>query len=386
MKKLHAAVAGTGFIGPVHVEALRRLGIEVTGILGITHEEGQQVAERINVDHVYTTFEEICADGDVDVVHICTPNYAHYSMAREALLAGKHVICEKPLATQAGEAHDLARLAQNQRLVGAVSFIQRYYPLVQEARARIQDGKIGDVHILRGEFSRDWFSQPSDWNWRMDPELGGGLRAVADLATHWLDLVTWISGLEITAVMADFATFIPIRYKPRGSIFTYGAHSGFNANSDPVQVVNEDYASLLFNFSGGARGALTVSEVTPGRKNHFWWEIAGSLAALSWEQETPNVLWIGYREYPNQVLVKDPALMHPDARGFAVYPGGHAEGYPDTFAQFFRDVYGYIAAGELSQAPKFPTFMDGWRNMHLLEKIQRSGGEKRWIEIKHEEL
>ncbi len=386
MKRLRAAVAGAGLVGPVHVEALRRLGIEVTGILGITKEEGRTVAERLNLDHYYSTFDELCADSRVDVVHICTPNYAHYPMARSALLAGKHVVCEKPLTIQSAEARELARLAHSKGLVGAVCFNMRYYPQIQEARSRVHYGEIGQVHILRGDSALDWLCQPSDWNWRLDPELGGPLRAIADFGSHWLDMLTWITGLRVTAVMADFATFIPVRYKPREEIHLYHESPEFTGKSDPVQMSSDDYAAVLLMYEGGAHGSLTVSQVSPGHKDLFRWEINGSLASLAWESETPNQLWIGHREHPNEILVKEPTLLHPEARGMAAFHSGHVEGYPDTFTQLFRDVYTYIDAGDPTLQPGFPTFEDGWRNLALLERIARSAEEKRWVEVKYEEL
>ncbi len=381
MYRLGAAVAGLGFMGSTHIEALRRLGIEVVGLLGSTPEKGRAAAESLGVPHVYASFDELVADSTVDVVHICTPNYLHYPMAKAALRAGKCVVCEKPLTTNSRESSELVQMAWEARLVAVVNYNLRYYPLCHEARVRVQVGEIGEVRLIHGGYLQDWLFLSSDWNWRLDPALGGELRAVADIGTHWLDMVTWLTGRKVTAVMADFATFIPNRLKPRQSVDTFAGKMQKPEEAEEVEVRTEDYAAVLLTFEGGARGVLILSQVSAGRKNHFWWELNGSRASLSWDQEHPNELWIGHRDRPNELVIKDPALMHPDVRSVAGYPGGHAEGYPDTFLQLYKDVYGYIAAGDLSRPPTFPTFEDGHREMVLCEAILKSARERRWVEV-----
>lgn len=381
MKSLCAAIAGTGFMGVAHVEALRRLGIEVHGILSSDLQKGIRINSELGLQKIYQSFDDICQDPKVDVVHLCTPNYLHHPMAKAALLAGKHVICEKPLANTAAEAQELVGIAQAQKMVGAVNYNLRYYPLCQEARARIKVGQIGDVRLIHGEYCQDWLFSIDDWNWRLIPELGGSLRVVADVGTHWLDMVTWLTGLQVTAVMADFATFIPVRRKPRLEVETFASKLSQSGDYDEVQVNTEDYAGLLVKFNNGARGMVTLSQINAGRKNHFFWEINGSQASIWWDQENPNELWIGYRDKPNELVMKDPALMQPEARPFAGYPGGHAEGYPDTHMRLFKTVYEYIAEGKFYQPPPFPTFEDGWSEMVLCEAIQKSALLKQWMEI-----
>ena len=381
MYKLRTAIAGVGFVGRAHIEALRRLGVEVAGLLDITPEKGRAAAQGLGVPLSYGNFDELVADQTVDVVHICTPNHLHYSMAKAALKAGKHVVCEKPLAANSRQSLELVRLAQETGLVTAVNYNLRYYPLCHEARARVQAGEIGQVRLVHGGYLQDWLFLPTDWNWRLDPTLGGELRAVADIGTHWLDMVTWLTGLQVTAVMADLATFIPTRLKPRQPVDTFAGKMLTPEEVEEVQVQTEDYAAILLRFEGRARGVLTVSQISAGRKNHFWWELSGSRASLGWDQEHPNELWIGYRDRPNEFLIKDPALMHPDVRPLASYPGGHAEGYPDTFFQLQKAVYSYIACGDFSRPPSFPTFEDGYHHMVSCEAIQQSAHEGRWVEV-----
>jgi predicted dehydrogenase len=381
MTPLKSAVVGLGFMGGTHIEALRRIGVEVLGAIGISPEETATGASQHALPKRYAAFEDVCADPEVDVVHLCTPNYLHFSQAKAALQAGKHVICEKPLANTSAEAHELAELTDMGSQVGAVNYNLRFYPLCHEAAARVQAGEAGQVRLLHGEYCQDWLFLPSDWNWRLEPEQGGKLRAVADVGTHWLDMVTWITGLEVTEVMADLATFIPTRIRPTRPVETFAGKLVSQPEGDPVDIRTEDTACILLRFSNGARGTLLLSQLNAGRKNNFWWEINGSEASLSWHQESPNELWIGHRDSPNELLLKDPALMHPAARGIASYPGGHAEGYPDTFKQLFKSVYSYIARGDLNQPRAFPTFRDGWRGLVLCDAIARSSTEQRWVKV-----
>jgi predicted dehydrogenase len=384
MASIRAAIVGAGFMGGAHTEALRRSGIEIIGILGCDLAESRSAAERLRLPRAYTSFDEVCADPGVNVVHLCTPNYLHHEQARDALLAGKHVLCEKPLAMNPKEGIELVKLAHERRLVGAVNYNLRYYPLCQEARARVQAGEIGDARILHGAYCQDWLFLATDWNWRLQPELGGALRAVADIGTHWMDMITWISGLKIHAVIADFATFIPVRQRPLQAVETFASKLTQSAASESIEIHTEDYAAILFQFDNGARGGLTLSQISAGRKNHFWWEINGSKGSLKWEQERPNELWLGFRERENGLVLKDPSLMHPATRRYAGYPGGHAEGYPDTHMQLFRDLYAYITAGDLDAPCPFPTFEDGWRELVLCDAIQRSALERRWVEVEME--
>lgn len=368
-------------MGSTHIEMLRRIGVEVVGAIGISPEETQAGCSQLALPNRYASFEDICADPEVDVVHLCTPNYLHFPQAKAALQAGKHVICEKPLTNTSAEARELTELAEASKLVGVVNYNLRFYPLCQEAAARLQAGEVGEVRLLHGEYCQDWLLLPTDWNWRLEPELGGKLRAVADIGTHWLDMVTWMTGLEVIEVMADLATFIPNRIRPTRSVETFAGKLVAKSEGDQVEIRTEDTASILLRFNNGARGTLLLSQISAGRKNNFWWEINGSQASLYWAQETPNQLWIGQRGSPNELLLKDPALMHSVARGYASYPGGHAEGYPDTFKQLFKAVYSYIARADPNLPKTFPTFRDGWRELVICEAIARSSAEQGWVKV-----
>lgn len=376
-----AAIVGLGFMGPTHTQMLRRLGVPVAGVLGIDQAEGERAAKELNLPRVYRDYDEILQDATVKVVHLCTPNHLHYPMAKAALQAGKHVICEKPLALNSVQSGELVELARRKGLIGVVNYNLRFYPVIQEARARIQAGEAGEVRLVMGAYLQDWLALPTDWNWRLDPELGGELRAVADIGTHWLDMIAFITGLQVKALLADLATFIPTRYKPIKEVSTFTGKLEKAVEAQPVKIKTEDIAVLLLQFENGARGALTLSQISPGRKNYFWWEVSGAKASLRWDQENPNLLWLGYRDRLNQILVKDPSLMQAQARPFAAFPGGHAEGYPDTFYQLFRLVYTALRDGKEVDATLVPTFDAGHRELLLCEAIQRSARERRWVEV-----
>jgi predicted dehydrogenase len=367
IRDIKAAVVGTGFIGVVHVEALRRLGIEVTGVVGSTPERAAEKARTAALPAPYPSFEAMLADPAVEVVHLTTPNRLHYEQAKQALAAGKHVVCEKPLGMDSTETAELVRLAEQSGLVHAVNFNIRFYAQCVEARERIRSGDIGDVRLISGGYLQDWLLLDTDWNWRLDPAEGGSLRAVGDIGSHWLDLVQHITGRHIEAVMADLTTFIPIRKQPTGPVETFSQANRGETVDTPMET--EDAAGILLRFSGGARGVLTVSQVSAGRKNRLSWEIDGSQSALAWHSEAPEELWIGHRGRPNELLLRE--------RGD--YPPGHAQGFPDTFKALYHAVYSAVAAGEPSS--DYPTFVDGHEEAVIADAIARSHAEGRWVSV-----
>lgn len=378
-----AAVVGTGFIGPVHVEALLRLGVKVRGILGSTPEKSQQAAQKLGLEVAYNSYQEIIDDAQVEVVHITTPNKTHLEMSKRALLANKHVICEKPLAMTASETAELVQVATGKpHLVAAVNYNIRFYPLILHIRDLIQEGTLGEIYTVRGAYVQDWLLYDTDWNWRLVPEEGGDLRAVGDIGTHWMDLVAFMTGLRVESLMADLATFVPIHKKPRQAVATFqGKERSAPVEYDPVEIRTEDWGAVLFHYAGGARGTMNVSQVNAGRKNQLTFEIAGSKAAVAWNSERPNEIWLGHREKPNEILLKDPSLLSHHARMHADYPGGHNEGFPDTFKQLYRAIYTYIAAGNFNAVKPFPTFEDGHQEVVLCEAILTSHHERKWVNI-----
>jgi predicted dehydrogenase len=377
--KQTAAIIGLGFVGKAHLESLRRIGIPVRGMLGSSHERGEERRASLGLERAYASLEELAADPSVTVVHICTPNYVHFEQASTLLRAGKHVLCEKPLAMDSRESEMLVKLAAQCHRVGGVAYNLRYYPLCHEAKAAVVGGVIGQPRLAYGGFLQDWLLFPSDWNWRLDPKLGGELRAVSDIGTHWLDLMMWITGRKVTEVCADLATVVPVRQRPRGRVESFQKATALE--HDDVAMSTDDYASVLLHFEEELRGVMTVSQVSAGRKARLWFEIDGSKGSLAWNSEEPNTLWIGRRDRACEELPKDPALLSPAARGYAAYPGGHAEGYPDTFVQLFRDFYRYLDAGDLEALRPFPTFANGNHELVLCEAILKSAQARAWVPV-----
>jgi len=378
---IQTVVLGAGFMGGVHTEALKRLGVGVAGILDISAEAAQRVAQSQGVTKVYRHFQEVLNDPDVDVVHVTTPNASHFEMAAQALKAGKHVLCEKPLAMNTRESSELVKIAADTGRVAGVNYNIRFYPLCHEARHRIQQGEIGDIFSIYGSYVQDWLLYDTDYNWRVLSKEGGALRAVADIGTHWLDLMYFITGVEIDAVCADLHTVHQTRKRPLGEVETFAGNVDQVIPTEAIPIATEDMGSIMVRFQNGARGHLWVSQVTAGRKNCLRYEIAGSRQALAWNSEQPNELWLGAREGANQTLMRDPGLLSDTARAVASYPGGHNEGFPDTFKQCFKGFYDYIVAGDDSAPEPFPTFSEGHREVALCEAIEKSAREEAWISV-----
>src|SRR6187401_3002213 len=346
-----AAVIGTGFIGTVHVEALRRIGVQVRGVLGSTPERGAVRAEVLGVPKAYPSLEALLDDPAVDSVHVTSPNDLHLPQAKAVLAAGKHVICEKPLAMTAIESRELVSLAAATGLVNAANFNIRYYPLNQHAHDLVSAGEVGDVRLVTGRYFQDWLLLESDWNWRLQPERGGALRAVGDIGSHWLDLMTFVTGQRVVSVMAELATFIGARSEPTGPVETFSTDVA--AETATRQIATEDAATILLRFENGARGAVSISQISAGRTNTLQYEIDGSTSSIAWDSEQPDQIWLGHRERPNEILIKNPALMGPAGRAAAALPGGHVEGFADTFAAHFRAVYADVVRGAPSARPTY---------------------------------
>jgi predicted dehydrogenase len=382
MERIKAGIIGTGFIGPAHVEALRRLGfVEVAAVA----ERGQDLAERkakeLSIPKAYGDYRQLLADPEIQVVHNCTPNHLHFEVNRDILAAGKHVVSEKPLAMNSTESRELVRLAEKAGVVNAIDFNYRYMPLVQQARAMHQNGDVGRVLAVHGSYLQDWLFKETDWNWRLVPEMSGDSRAIADIGSHWCDIIQFITGMKITRVMADLVTIHPARKRPKVEVETYAGKILKPEEMEDVPINTEDYASVLLEFDTGAHGVLTVNQCAAGRKNRLYYEIDGSKCALSWDQEKPNELWVGHRDKANEVLMKDPSLLYPAARDYAHYPGGHNEAYPDGPKNLFRNVYGFIAGTR--KGGDFATFVDGHNEIAICDAILESGRKKQWVDVEY---
>ena len=379
MNKVNVGVIGTGFIGPAHIEALRRIGfVNVQALADINEQTARCKAEQLGIPEAYGDYKELINNENIDAVHICTPNFLHYSMVKDALNAGKHVVCEKPLAMTSAEADELLSIAQEKKLANAVGFNLRFYPMVQQVKAMIDSGQLGELFAVNGSYQQDWLFYQTDYNWRIEPGMSGESRAVADIGSHWFDMIGFVTGLKVQRVCADFATFHKTRKKLRKEIETYSGKILCNDDYEEVPIGTEDYASILINFDKGAHGSVMVNQAAAGRKNRIYFEICGSKKSVAWSGERPNELWIGNRDGANQIMMKDPSLVDACIREFISYPGGHNEGFPDTSKQLFRKFYEYILETNEGKQAMFPTFEDGRNELLICEKIVSSVKKNCW--------
>jgi predicted dehydrogenase len=377
MNKLRVAILGTGFMGRVHTEALRRLGnVEVVGVAGRTLATAQKFAAQLGIERATSDCNELLAQPDILAVHICTPNSLHFPMAKAALEAGKHVLCEKPLASSIAEAQAMAALAADNKLANCTLYNVRAYPQVQNMRRMREAGDFGDIFAVHGTYSQDWLLYDTDWNWRIE---SGPSRTFADIGTHWCDLVEHVTGLRIHSLCADLQTFHQRRKKPEGSVETFAGKMPPSTGHGEVPVTTEDFGAMIFRMGESTRGALTVSQISAGRKNRLLVEICGSKASAAWDGEQPDELWIGHRNSPNETVIKDPILLRDEARSYADLPGGHSEGYDDTFKQIFRRFYRTVA--DRSAPVEYPTFEDGIRQMRILHAVLESSRKNAWTTV-----
>lgn len=378
MSKLKVAVIGAGFMGKTHVENLRRLGfVEVAAVAGISQEEADRFAKAYNIPRATGNYKELLADPEIAGVHVCTPNALHAPVAKAALNAGKHVLCEKPLALSAKEAKEMLDLAEKKKLHHATNHNLRYYPAVQQARAMIARGDLGEILVVQGTYSQDWLLYDTDFNWRILKKHNGPLRVMGDIGSHWMDMIQHVTGLSITALCADLKIIHKTRKQPKVAIETFAGKTLKPSDYDEVKIDTEDFGMALLYLGDTCRGAFTVSQVSAGCKNRFEWMVCGTRGSVAWNQERPDELWIGRRNEPNQIIIKDGSLFYPEAAAYSDYPGGHSEGYDDSHKQLFKRFWSRVL--DPSLPVQYPTFADGLRGMQLLEAVLESNRKRGWV-------
>jgi predicted dehydrogenase len=379
MKPLRTAILGTGFMGRVHLEAVQRVeSVEAAAIFGRNADASARLAAGFSVPKATSDYRELFRDPAIDAVHICTPNAQHYSMAKEALAAGKHVLCEKPLTTTVAEAEELVALAARTKLRNGVCHNLRYYPQVQQMRALREAGELGEILVVQGTYSQDWLLYDTDWNWRVDAKAAGASRAMADIGSHFFDMAEHVTGLRVSSLCADLQTFHKTRKQPKGSVETFANKMMRPEDYVETAVETEDFGAVVFRMGDRTRGAMTASQVSAGRKNGLSIEIYGTKSSVAWNQERPDELWVGHRDSGNSIFIKDPSLLTGRARGYADLPGGHSEGYDDTFKQVFRRFYASIGAPD---SIEYPQFADGLRQMVILDSVLQSHRARKWIDV-----
>jgi len=371
---------GTGFMGKVHTEQVRRLGnVEVVAAAGSSPEKAKAFAEANGIPKSTGDWRTLASDPEIDAVHVLTPNAQHCEQSKTFAKAGKHVLCEKPLAMSAGEAKDMLKTAEKAGVIHATNHNLRYYPMVQHIRQMVAAGDLGDILVVSGSYYQDWLLYETDYNWRLEASANGALRVVGDIGSHWMDMIQHLTGLKITALCADLQIVHPTRKKPKGSVETFSGKKASGKGYDDYKVDTEDFAAVLLKLGNRARGCYSVSQVSAGCKNRFEFEIFGTKSGVRWNQENPDTLWIGNRNTPNQIIVKDPSLMRGDAATFADLPGGHSEGYDDSHKQLFKRFYQRVA--DRSAALDHPTFADGLWGMALIEAVRKSHKRQGWVKV-----
>ena len=377
---IKTAIFGTGFMGRVHLEALRRVEfVEVAAMAGRNADRARRLGEGFSVSTIAADYQEILGNPAIEAVHICTPTAQHFLMAKHSLQAGKHLLCEKPLATSVTEGKHLVDLAAERGLRNCTCHNLRYYPMVQQMRSMRDSGDLGEILVVHGTYSQDWLLYETDWNWRVDAKAGGPSRCMADIGSHWFDMAEYITGLRVTSLCADLQTFHPTRKRPNLEHETFaGVRIGFEHFTE-IRVDTEDFGAVIFRMGERTRGAVTVSQVSAGRKNRLSIEIYGARASVAWDQERPDELWSGHRDTGNTMILKDPSILAPGARSYADLPGGHSEGYEDTFKQLFRRFYGSIATP--NSPPEYPQFVDGLRQLKILSSVVQSHRARGWADV-----
>jgi predicted dehydrogenase len=383
MKTWNAAVIGAGFIGRVHMEAIRRLGhIRIRALADPEIDKAKRLGPEFSVERVEAEFAAILQDPAIDAIHVCTPNHMHVPVAKAALEAGKHVLCEKPLATSAADAQAIVALAAASGRRAALCHNLRYYPVVQHMRQLCAAGEFGEILVVQGTYSQDWLLYDTDWNWRVSSAQGGPSRAMADIGSHWFDMAEHVTGLRVSALCADLQTFHKSRKRPKMAVETFAGKLLQPHEYDEVPIDTEDFGAVLFRMGERTRGSMTASQVSAGRKNRLSLEVYGTKGSAAWDQERPDELWLGQRNVPNRILIKDPSLLQPGARPFADLPGGHSEGYDDTFKQVFRRFYESLENPEA--APEYPLFSDGLRQLRIVEAELESSRTHAWVQLAKE--
>lgn len=383
MKTIKAGLIGTGYIGMVHLEMLRRLdGVEVVAVADTNEGLARRAADKFRIPKVYVEAGKLVADAEVEVVHNCAPNHVHFEINAESVRAGKDVLSEKPLALSSRESEELVKLAEKHGALTAIDFCYRYYPVVQEAAARARRGDLGEVRAFMGHFLQDWLFYETDYSWRLDPTVAGAANVVADLGSHWCDLVQFVTGRKIVGVMAELHTCLPKRRKPKGGVLSFG--TGAAGDTEEVDIELDDYASLFLRLDNGARGSFTTCQAAAGRKVDLEFQVFGSKESYAWSHVHPNALWIGHREKANEVFYESSLLQIEGTRKYAALPTGHPMGYHDAVYNLFRDYYEALTAKRAGKpfTAAFPDFRTGHEMMCVIDAAVESNRSGGWVRVR----
>ena len=379
MKKIRSCVIGLGFIGKQHIETIRRIpNTEVVAVADANEELAKAAADQLGIPRYTADYHKLLEDSEIDVVHNCTPVSLHYPISKDALLAQKHVYCEKPFTINVGQAQELTALAQNSGCLAALNFNYRQNAMVWEMQARVHKGELGRIFSINARYLQDWLLYETDTDWRMNPSLGGASRAISDIGSHLFDTIQVIANKKIVAVNAKLLTVYPVRKRFEKKGGTFSSASG--TNFEPISVTNEDEAFIMVKFEDETYGTCRVSQVCAGRKNGMVIEVEGSRCSLEWQQERPDKLWIGRRDAPNEILYADKAFLSQKAGELSYLPAGHPLGWQDALKNAIEAFYTDIRLNKALQ-PSYATFADGAYVMRIVDACLKSDSAGRWMEV-----
>ncbi len=381
-KGLRIGVIGIGFIGKQHIEAIRRIpGTEVAAVADNNAEMAKAVSEQMNVPIYYSDYRELLKDETIDIVHNCTPSAMHYAINKAIIESGKHVYCEKPLTLNSNESKELVLLAQEKGVAAGANFNYRHNAMVREMHERVKNESIGKVLLVHSQYLQDWLLYDTDYDWRLDPKIGGESRAVADIGSHCFDILQYILDKKIISVYANLITVYPVRKRTGKSGGTYSAAQ--DKEMEEVNIPSEDAAFIMVKFEGGTQGLVNLSQVAAGKKNGLAVTISGSAAALELEQERADKLWVGHRDSGNEEIYAAPQFLTGDAKRYAQLPNGHSLGWTDAFKAAINSYYDSIKNGSfLEEKQGYATFSEGHYIMKLVEACLASNKSKTWIDIR----
>jgi predicted dehydrogenase len=370
MKKIKIGIIGIGYIGEAHIEAVKRLGYATIEAVSVRDEtKAREICENLGIPNYFTNYKEMLSDSSINVIHNCTPNHLHFQINKDVILAGKHILSEKPLTLNSKESRELVRLLREYKIFHAVNFIYRHYAVIQHVKGMIEKGELGNIYAIYGSYLQDWLLYDTDYNWRVEASLGGPSRAISDIGSHWFDLAQFLLGQDIVEVFADLATFIPVRKKI------------VSMNPIVYQQINvdtEDYGSVLLRFRNGARGSFQVSQVSAGRKLGLSFQIDGSKASVFWDHENTSALWIGYRDMPNQLLISHPDLLNDNGKTYRYYQKRKCERWPDAQRNMIDNFYRTILYND---NPKYVTFEAAHKIIKVIEAILESNKSGTWQKV-----
>ena len=383
MDKIKCAVIGTGYISDFHIDAIKRIGFaEVTSLTDVNFELAKEKAKKYLIPKCYRTVDEILSDYKISAVHNCTLNNLHFEINKKIIEAGKHIFSEKPLTMTSGESKLLCNLLnKNPKIIAGVNFLYRMNALIQEMKFKIKNGDIGRPILVHGSYLQDWLLYDTDYNWRVEKELGGASRVMADIGSHWIDSIQTVLDDKIIEVCADLSTVYKVRKKPKGQVGTFSILK--DQEYEDRNVNTEDYGSVLFKMKSGIHGVFYVSQVSAGRKCYLNFEIDGTKSSIYWNQEKADWMWQGFRDKHNEQIMRNPNLISKEASKYTSLAAGHPEGWNDAQKNNIYCFYKYILDRDKlnNQKPDFATFEDAYYIQKVVEAVLESFNKKTWIKI-----